>query len=920
VTTINENRSQFKQLVEKIKVGWTSLSTIKKVMMGSALGIAIVGFIVYGIFFSKANLAVLYADLDMVAAGEIRAELQARGEEHEIGEGGTAILVPESEVDRLRMELAVNGLTPESGVGFELFDDAPIGMSERDYQIMRQRALQGELQRSINSLAPVEDSRVHLNMSTDSIFARETAPSSASIRLSLRHNQTLTEDQVEGIMSLVSSAVNNLPVENITIIDESGVLLSRGVNGMGSLAASGEITERQLAYARELEGRVIAQLGKVFGHHNITASVNVNLDASSQVQRSEEYSDGADVSESTTIRREGGTAEDVEDGGPLDNNMGNQINLNDPDEVLNDSNVTDYDRTINRQPSVFEEERITPPGEINAISVAVIYNGELTPQLEDAIFDQVVAIAGADLERGDDIAIAGIPFQLQDWDDDITTSGILGNMTLSTILMIIGGLIAVLIIGLMIRRFIVNRQSYDDFEGTSVNELAPYLATELDDHENEKQATEDELNKEVDFNDELNLVDDELGLTSEIPVDETTKITDEEELWEAEGKDMIELSSTHEPQSEEVDLLTQVKEIFESQPDEAHGVLKMWINEKEVDVNENANYDVVLEGIEKAATLLIVLGKEITTNMLRLFNQEDMVHLVQTISNIRAVPRQQALSLMEEFLEILNTHYQAAEGGYHFAKAALAPVLDEEMAENVLRNTQNKRPFEFLHRVETKQLLKALINEHPQTIALVLCYLPSEKAAQITAELPTKLQSDVIQRIGLMKNTSPEVIETVESVIEERLQSSVIEEMTNIGGIHTVADILNTVDRATQKNILETMEKTDHDFAEAVRSNLFTFEDIVRLDGKTIQRIIRDIEQATIALALKGATDSMINIFMTNISSRAAERLKEEIEYIGPVRLSEVEKAQQEIVNIIRKLEEQGEIIINHSGDQDVMV
>ena len=264
------------------------------------------------------------------------------------------------------------------------------------------------------------------------------------------------------------------------------------------------------------------------------------------------------------------------------------------------------------------------------------------------------------------------------------------------------------------------------------------------------------------------------------------------------------------------------------------------------------------------------------------------------------------------------------EGGLDYAKELLSKALGPQRAGEILNKvaeaSQLNRPFAIARKADAQQILNIINYEHPQTIALILCYLQVEKAAQIIAELPEEIQSEVALRIATMNTTSPDVIREIEKVLDDKLSTIVKTETTVLGGIDTLVGILNQVDRTTEKNITESLQEQDYELAEKIKSCMFVFEDILTLDDVAIQRILRDVETKELALALKGASEEVANVIYKNQSKRAAASLKEDIEYLGPVRLTDVEKAQQQIVAIIRRLEDAQEIIISRGGEDALIM
>ena len=230
------------------------------------------------------------------------------------------------------------------------------------------------------------------------------------------------------------------------------------------------------------------------------------------------------------------------------------------------------------------------------------------------------------------------------------------------------------------------------------------------------------------------------------------------------------------------------------------------------------------------------------------------------------------------------------------------------------------RPFEFVRKTDASQLLNFIQDEHPQTIALILSYLSSGQASAIISALPPDKQTDVAKRIAQMDRTSPDVIKEVEKVLEQKLSSLVNQDYTVVGGVDAIVEILNTVDRGTEKHIMESMEIEDPELADEIRKKMFVFEDILSLDDRSVQRVLREVDNNELAIALKGSNEEVQNLIFSNLSKRLASMIKEDMEFMGPVRMKDVEEAQQKIVNIIRKLEDSAEIIISRGGGDEIVV
>lgn len=330
-----------------------------------------------------------------------------------------------------------------------------------------------------------------------------------------------------------------------------------------------------------------------------------------------------------------------------------------------------------------------------------------------------------------------------------------------------------------------------------------------------------------------------------------------------------------------------------------------------------------ISGVQKATILLIALGPEKSASIFKHLKEEEIEELTLEIANTRSVTPQLKEEIIDEFYQICLAQQYIAEGGITYAKELLEKALGNEKAMSVigkLTASLQVKPFEFVRKTDAAQLLNFIQDEHPQTIALILSYLAPQQAALIISALPPERQSDVARRIAVMDRTSPDVVKEVEKVLETKLSSLVNQDYNIIGGVDAVVDILNTVDRSTEKHIMETLEVEEPELADEIRKKMFVFEDILLLDDRAIQRVLRDVENSDLGLALKGANEQVQNAIFNNLSKRLAVMIKEDMEFMGPVRMKDVEEAQQKIVNVIRKLEENQEIIISRGGGGDEIV
>ena len=330
-----------------------------------------------------------------------------------------------------------------------------------------------------------------------------------------------------------------------------------------------------------------------------------------------------------------------------------------------------------------------------------------------------------------------------------------------------------------------------------------------------------------------------------------------------------------------------------------------------------------ISGLQKAAILLIALGPEKSASIFKHLKEDEIEQLTLEIANTRSVPTDTKDQILDEFYDICLAQKYISEGGINYAKELLEKALGHDKAMDVigkLTASLQVRPFEFVRKTDASQLLNFIQDEHPQTIALILSYLSPGQASAIISSLSPDKQADVAKRIAQMDRTSPDVIKEVEKILEKKLSSLVNQDYTIVGGVDSIVDILNTVDRGTEKHIMESLEIEEPELADEIRKKMFVFEDILSLDDKSIQRVLREVDNNELAIALKGANEEVQNVIFNNLSKRLITMIKEDMEYMGPVRMKDVEEAQQKIVNIIRKLEDAGEIIISRGGGDEIVV
>jgi flagellar motor switch protein FliG len=328
-------------------------------------------------------------------------------------------------------------------------------------------------------------------------------------------------------------------------------------------------------------------------------------------------------------------------------------------------------------------------------------------------------------------------------------------------------------------------------------------------------------------------------------------------------------------------------------------------------------------GTQKAAILLMQAGKERAAAVLRTLREQEVAEIMAEVARLHHLEPSEITEVLSEFQDIFTARSHIAQGGYSTARELLEASFGGQKADEILDNlgvTMVAAPFEFLRRADTRQVLTYLQDEHPQTIALVLAHMHPEAAAMVLSSLPDELQRDVALRVAKMDRTSPEVIEQVEAILERKL-STVIQQsdFAQAGGLQTLVDILNSSDRTTERLILEGLEGDDAELADEVRNRMFVFEDIVGLDDRSIQLVLRSVDAKELAVALKGVDQKVRDKVMKNMSERAAANLAEEIQLLGPIKLKTVEEAQAGVVRVIRTLEEAGQLDMSRGNDELVV-
>ncbi|WP_061278534.1 flagellar motor switch protein FliG [Leptospira interrogans] len=330
-----------------------------------------------------------------------------------------------------------------------------------------------------------------------------------------------------------------------------------------------------------------------------------------------------------------------------------------------------------------------------------------------------------------------------------------------------------------------------------------------------------------------------------------------------------------------------------------------------------------LTGRQKAAVFLIAVGSEVSSEIFKHLREDEIEQITFEIARLDKITPEDKEKVLVEFNELMMAQEFISNGGIDFARGLLEKALGNQKAIDIINRLTSSlqvRPFDFIRRTDPQHLLNFIQNEHPQTIALILSYLDPQKASNILSNLPHTIQAEVAKRIATMDRVSPDVLREVERVLERKLSTLASEDYTSAGGIDSVVEILNLVDRGTEKTIIEALEEEDPELAEEIKKRMFVFEDMVLLDDRAIQKVMREVDNSDLAKALKSVDTEVQEKIFKNMSKRAANLLREDMDFMGPIRIKDVEDAQQKIVNIIRKLEDAGEIVVARAGEDELVM
>ena len=329
-----------------------------------------------------------------------------------------------------------------------------------------------------------------------------------------------------------------------------------------------------------------------------------------------------------------------------------------------------------------------------------------------------------------------------------------------------------------------------------------------------------------------------------------------------------------------------------------------------------------LSARSKIAIFLMFLGADLSRDVVKMLTEEEMEAIAVEIARIRKVDQEDRDQVVEDFYNMLKAQEFITQGGVSAARDFLTGAVGDEMAENIiskLTSSLEVQPFDLIRAADPEHLKNFISGEHPQTIALILAYLQSDKAAMILSSFSPEVQVEAAKRLAQMDRTSPEIVSDVEAILEKKLSTVASSDYTSVGGVEALVDIINNVDRGTEKAIIENLEIQNPDLAEEIKKRMFVFEDLNTLDDRGMQRVLKEVDSKDLGLALKGASDDVKGKFLKNMSKRASQMLQDEMAFMGPVRIKDVEEAQQKIVNVVRGLEEAGELVLSRGGEDELI-
>ncbi len=870
--TIPEDADNLK---DRLRNALARLNNQQKILLMVSFAVIVALLVASNTWFKQSDYRVLFSNISERDGGAIIASLEQLNVPYKFSESGGAILIPGVRVHEVRLRLATQGLPKGGGVGFELMENQKFGISQFAEQVNYQRGLEGELSRTIQSIGSVQAARVHLAIPKPTVFVREELKPSASVMLNLYPGRSLEASQIAGIQNLVAASVPSLAVSSVTLIDQSGAMLSQ----LKSKLMEAGLDPTQIKYVQEIEANAIKRIEDILlpivGNGNARVQVAADVDFSQNEQTAETHRPNTtppDIAIRSQQTSESGTVTPNAQGvpGALSNQPpvpatapiveppGLGSGQNGSGQPIN----TRKDSTINYEVDKTIRHTKQSIGTINRLSAAVVINhrkdarGLLKP-LEETEIKQINVLVkealGFKKERGDTVSVANAPFSTIDrneivipmWRDPEVLSLLKEFFKYAALAAIVLYLI--------------------------IKVIRPLIKTMTEVPPEEQPET---LGENVD------IVDDEETITPP-----TAAESFEEKL-------------------------AQARAIAQQDPKVVVNIIRDW----------TANGGE--EGIEKSAILLISLGEDFASQVLMHLTPKEVQKLGHAMAALKTVPRARVEEVLAEFQRTVNESAAVHVDTDAYVRSVLTKALGDDKAANLISRILQggeTNGIEGLKWMDAPTVADLIRNEHPQIIATILVHLENDHASAILNQFTDRLRNDVVLRIATLEGIQPDALRELNDVMLRLLSGSANIKKAAMGGVRSVAEILNFMGSANEATVIESIREYDPDLAQRVLDEMFVFENLLDLDDRAIQSLLREIQSDSLILAMKGASENLREKIFKNMSQRAAEMLREDLESRGPVRLSEVEAEQKEILKIVRRLADEGQIVLSGAGGEEMI-
>ena len=889
------------EMVEGILDGYKAMDVRRKRILVVIVLLAVLVAYIGNVAIKNFNYTILNENLTPTESAEISKALNANGTEHQVVNAGTTVLVKKGEKDSITTDLAMAGIVSNGGFTIDEYAEKNgLGTTKEDKRIYTQALYQSELARQIETMTGISKAEVNINLGSGSKFLGGTVESSASVIINSLGNGSVGSQQVQGIQALVAGKMGNITPADVSVIDQTGALLS----GYKTISNDAGImdSEYQIAFKESFENNFYItlqqQLQRVYGLGKVSVSVDVEIDFSHSTITSVTYDqDGVVINEQLT--------QDYD----ADDN-GNLVDPNtEPDEiVLPDNPIALLNLVRNWEYGRTETNKVLLPGSLKRMSISVVHDGELTTEEKEAMERIIQAAIGFDFERGDILNVEGIKFAVGEEPVDKPTfetpTYYYFEWLTNDVLMGAAGMGGLLLLFLVL----FMRKGKKKRKQETIDEMISDVATATNTVEVPDSLAN--LSTDAEFGVGVSFVNE----VTPDPISEFELTHEQRELFPGLlDRDIISnLSGAGEAKEIIKQFVNATKKLFDDDIDNAIELIRIMMSPED----ENPK-----RALEVTSELLIILGQDYSAMIMKRLSEEEMLRLVQEISRIKSISSSEMVQALSEFANIYDANKYIRKGGIGYAKKLLISTMGEEYASKLtdkIKRAQNgtiRKPFNSISDVDSNKILNILAGEHPQTISLVLAYLNPMTAAKVMSSLPKDLQIDVTLRLATMNTASAEVITAIEGMVEDKVANMTQSAYTDVGGIQAIADIINNVERTTQRNILENLAETHPKISARIRESLFVFEDILTLADADVQIIMRDIEHKVVAMSFKGVSEDLQTKIIGNVSKRNREIIESEAELLGPVSVREIEEAQAKILFRIQELDDTGEIKIEKSKE-----